>query len=117
MREPQGGAQMGSKIAFVSSSEDANGSEIYVYWLNNNQYSAISQLDNSPRGLSWSPDGNYIAFTMFVPDRVLTLVKPPPKPQNAKWAKKARITDRVKHEADGSGYMEKGFSHLFLYKC
>ena len=103
----------GSKIAFVSSSEDANGSEIYVYWLNNNQYSVISQLDNSPRGLSWSPDGNYIAFSMFVPDRVLTLVKPPAKPQNAKWAKKARITDRVKHEADGSGYMEKGFSHLF----
>ena len=103
----------GSKIAFVSSSEDANGSEIYVYWLNNNQYSVISQLDNSPRGLSWSPNGNYIAFSMFVPDRVLTLVRPPAKPLNAKWAKKARITDRVKHEADGSGYMEKGFSHLF----
>ena len=47
---------------------------------------------------------------MFVPDRVLTLVKPPTS--KCKMGKKSRITDRVKHE-DGSGYMEKGFSHLF----
>jgi dipeptidyl aminopeptidase/acylaminoacyl peptidase len=50
---------------------------------------------------------------MFVPEKTLQLVSPPRKPKNAKWADKPRITERVKHEADGSGYMKEGFSQLF----
>ena len=50
---------------------------------------------------------------MFVPEKVLSLVSGPPKPKGANWAPPARITNRLKHESDGSGYMEKGFSQLF----
>ena len=103
----------GKRIAFVSSSGDDNGSEIYIYWVDSKQYSAISQLDKSPKNLKWSPTGKYIGFSMFVPDDVLTLVSPPKKPKDAIWAPTARITNRLKHESDGSGYMDKGFSHLF----
>ena len=103
----------GKRIAFVSSSDDDNGSEIYIYWVDSKQYSAISQLDKSPKNLKWSPTGKYIGFSMFVPDDVLTLVSPPKKPKDAIWAPTARITNRLKHESDGSGYMDKGFSHLF----
>ena len=103
----------GKRIAFVSSSDDDNGSEIYIYWFDSKQYSSISQLDKSPKNLKWSPTGKYIGFSMFVPDDVLTLVSPPKKPKDATWAPTARITNRLKHESDGSGYMDKGFSHLF----
>ena len=103
----------GKRIAFVSSSDDDNGSEIYIYWVDSKQYSSISQLDKSPKNLKWSPTGKYIGFSMFVPDDVLTLVSPPKKPKDAIWAPTARITNRLKHESDGSGYMDKGFSHLF----
>ena len=41
------------------------------------------------------------------------MVSPPRKPKNAEWAEKPRITERLKHEADGSGYMREGFTHLF----
>ena len=104
----------GKKIAFVSSTDDENGSEIYIYWVESKQYSSISQLKQSPKNIRWSPDGKYIGFTMFVEDDVLKLVSPPQKPDNATWAAAPRITDRLKHEADGSGYMEKGFHHLFM---
>tara|TARA_B100001142_G_scaffold315411_1_gene353998 strand:+ start:1464 stop:3482 length:2019 start_codon:yes stop_codon:yes gene_type:complete len=103
----------GKRIAFFSSSDDENGSEIYIYWVDSKQYSVISQLDKSPKNLKWSPSGKYIGFSMFVPDNVLTLVSPPKKPKDATWAPPARITDRLKHESDGSGYIDKGFSHLF----
>ena len=104
----------GKRISFISSIDDGNGSEIHVYWMNSGQYSSISQLDGSPRSLKWSPDGNYLAFVMFVPEKTLQLVSPPRKPKNANWAEKPRITDRLKHEADGSGYMKEGFSQIFM---
>ena len=103
----------GKRISFISNSDDGNGSEIYIYWTDSRQYSSISQLDGSPRSLKWSRDGRYLAFIMFVPEKTLQLVSPPRKPKNAKWADKPRITERVKHEADGSGYMKEGFSQLF----
>lgn len=31
----------------------------------------------------------------------------------AKWANAPRITNRLKHEADGTGYLTPGFSHIF----
>ena len=104
----------GKRISFISSIDDGNGSEIHVYWMNSGQYSSISQLDGSPRSLKWSPDGNYLAFIMFVPEKTLQLVSPPRKPKNANWAEKPRITDRLKHEADGLGYMKEGFSQIFM---
>ena len=103
----------GTRVTFISNSDDNNGSEIFIYWIDSKQYSSISQLDGSPRSLKWSPDGKYIGFIMFVPDKTLQLVTPPKKPKNAKWADKPRITDRLKHEADGSGYMREGFSNIF----
>ena len=103
----------GKRISFISSSDDGNGSEIFIYWVDSKQYASISQLETSPRFTKWSRDGNYIGFSMFVPQKTLQLVSPPRKPKNAKWAEKPRITDRLKHEADGSGYMREGFTHIF----
>lgn len=101
----------GSKILFSSSTD--NGSEIFVYWANTAKVAKISTLDNSPKGMSWSPDGSQIAFSMFVDGTELALVTPHQKPKGAKWAANPRVTSRLKHEADGSGYMKPGFSHIF----
>ena len=102
----------GKRIAFTSSTDE--GSEMFIYRLSTGKITKISQLPNSPRGLSWSPDGKWIAFSMFVNGSELSLVKPHKKPKGAKWAESPRITTRLKHEADGSGYMKPGFSHLFV---
>lgn len=102
----------GSRIAYVSSTDE--GAELFVYWIKTGRLSRLTQLERSPRGLSWSPDGRQIAFSMHVPGNELSLVKPLAKPNGAKWADAPRITTRLKHEADGSGYMEPGYAHLFV---
>mgnify|MGYP000073646607 CR=1 FL=1 len=101
----------GDRIAFTSSTEE--GSELYMYWVNSGQIAKLSQLEKSPSSLTWSPDGKHVAFTMFVSQKAPVVIKMPAKPKGASWAKPARITNRLKHEADGKGYMEPGFTHIF----
>lgn len=105
----------GDRIAFVSNTDE--GSEIYVYWTVTGAIARLTQLENSPSSLSWSPDGNSIAFTMKVNATPPVIAKMPSKPKDAKWAKEPRITDRLKHEADGSGYLKPGFTHIFTIRA
>ena len=96
----------GDRLAFVSSTEQ--GPEIYIYWNNSAKYARISQLNGSPSNLAWSLNGENLAFTMKVKTSPPVLVKMPKKPTGAKWAKTARITDRLYHEADGKGSRRTG---------
>ncbi len=102
----------GDRIAFVSSTDE--GSEIYIYWVSSGQFSKISQLESSPSGLSWSPDGTMLAFSMKIVEKNPVLVKSPKKPKGAKWADPPRVTTRLKHEQDGSGYITPGYAHYFV---
>lgn len=102
----------GDRIAFVSSTDA--GSEIFVYWVSSGKLAKLTHLTNSPSNISWSPDGQSIAFTMKVNSPPPVLAKMPPKPKGAKWADSPRITDRLKHEADGRGYLSPGFTHIFV---
>jgi len=102
----------GDRVAFVSKS--AHGSEIYMYWVDGGQIAKITQLEKSPSNITWSPDGKWLAFTSMVSGKSPVIVKGIQKPKGAKWADTPRITDRLKHEADGVGYLEPGFSHIFV---
>ncbi|MGB3605653.1 prolyl oligopeptidase family serine peptidase [Psychroserpens sp.] len=101
----------GDRIAFVSTTDE--GAELYMYWVTSGQIAKLSQLETSPGHLTWSPNGKQLAFTMFISEKPPVLIDMPAKPKDADWAKPARITDRLKHEADGRGYMEPGFTHIF----
>lgn len=102
----------GDKIVFKSSTDE--GSEIYIYWLKSGKIAKISQLPFSPNALTWSPNGKQLAFTMHVPEKPPVAAKMPEKPKGAKWAEAPRITDRLKHEADGRGYIKPGYQHIFV---
>ena len=102
----------GDRLAFVSGTDE--GSEIYMYWLGSGKIAKISQLPFSPTSLTWSPQGDQLAFSMNVEKDPPVLAKIPKKPKGAKWADAPRITDRVYHEADGRGYINPGFNHIFV---
>ncbi len=102
----------GDRIAFVSSTDE--GAEIYVYWVETGHVARLSHLPASPSSLTWSPDGNHLAFSMKVAEAPPVIAKMPPRPDGAQWAASPRITDRLKHEADGAGYVAPGFYHLFV---
>lgn len=103
----------GSRIAYVASTDE--GSELFVYWVDTAQAARLTQLNRSPSGLMWSPDGHHLAFSMLVPEPEPSLdVDMPTPPRGATWAAKPRVITRVRHEADGAGYLEPGFRHLFV---
>lgn len=103
----------GKRIAFVTKTD--NGAEIHILWKDSGIIAPISQLDGYPSSLMWSPNDEYIAFKMFVSAPAPSLnVSAGKAPKGAKWAKKPRLTTRLKHEADGRGYLKDGFTHIFL---
>jgi len=55
----------GSRIAYRSARGGTT--QIYVRRLESGQETQITQLERGPQALSWSPDGNSIAFTAPVP--------------------------------------------------
>jgi len=103
----------GKHVAFTAGTDE--GTEIFVYSFETGHATKITQLDRSPSGLRWSPDGSTIAFSMLVPEDPPSLdASLPEAPEGAKWADRPRVITRLRHEADGTGYLEPGYHHLFV---
>ncbi len=102
----------GKRLAYVS--RVGGKAQVFLRWMDTGQTARLTQLLRPPRGLSWSPDGRWIAFSMLVPEDPPQLVKPPKKPKGAQWADPPTVVDMLKHEADGVGDLEPGYYHLFV---
>ncbi len=103
----------GSRIAFVSNA-NGRGAELFVRWMDTGQTALLSNLPKSPGSITWSPDGKYLAFQMFVEDKPASLAKPPPRPEGAEWAAPVKVIDKYPYRADGPGYLDVGFNHIFV---
>ncbi|MEK0159679.1 S9 family peptidase [Pseudoalteromonas piscicida] len=99
------------RIAFVSTRDGS--SQIYVKWLATGAIAKISNLAHGPSGLHWSPDGKSLYFSQFVPSQKAPPVSVAGKPKGAEWAKPPVFIDEVYYRADGAGYTEAGFNHIF----
>ncbi|GJM26099.1 MAG: acyl-peptide hydrolase [Phycisphaerae bacterium] len=102
----------GNRLLFVSNENGS--SQVYVRWLDTGQEAMLTQLPRGPSGLTWSPNGKQIAFSMLVPNSSEPYVKMPDKPKGAKWAESAKVISKLHYRADGRGYLEDGFSQLFV---
>ncbi|MCH8684369.1 alpha/beta hydrolase family protein [Pedomonas mirosovicensis] len=102
----------GKRLAYISST--GGSAQIYVRWMDTGQTARVTNLPEGPSNLAWSPDGKWLAFTMFVPEDKKPLAAMPPKPEGAKWGDAPRVIDDVIYRVDGAGYLESGFSQVFL---
>ncbi len=103
----------GGRLLYMSTSDGS--SQLYVRWMDNGQLAKLTQVTKSPSGLTWSPDGRWIAFSMLVPEAPVPFVQLPDKPEGAEWAEPARFIDQVQYRSDGQrGFLEPGYSHLFV---
>jgi len=99
----------GKQLAYVSSFEGS--SQLYVRWLDSGQTARITNLQNSPSNISWSPNGKWLAFSMFKPMTGNSVFKDmPKKPKGAKWAGTAKYIDKTTYRRNGSGFVKAGFS-------
>jgi dipeptidyl aminopeptidase/acylaminoacyl peptidase len=101
-----------NRVAWVA--KDDSGSQIFMHWLDSGQSAQLTRLPAKPKHLAFSPDGQWLAFTMLVPHKAPSMGKLPPKPGGAEWAKPPVVVDDVIYRRDGSGDLPEGFSHLFV---
>lgn len=102
----------GQQLAYLSN-KDGN-RQIYVYWLDSQLEHRLTNLTTSPGSIQWSPDGKWIAFTMQVKAEKKELIKMPPKPKGAEWAKAPVYIDKMKFKSDGAGFLKNTYRHLFV---
>lgn len=103
----------GSRLAYVSTA-DGGKPQIFVRWIQTGVSARIAELVEAPSDLSWSPDGKWLAFTMFARDEGTKLGEAPPKPEGAEWAPPLEIISNVTYRADGAGYLKPGFTHIYV---
>jgi acylaminoacyl-peptidase len=102
----------GTRLAYVSSADGSP--QLYVRWMDSGQTALLTNLTEAPDAIAWSPDGKSIAFSQLVLSEKKPLATPPPKPEGAQWAPPVKVIDTVTYRADGAGYLESGFQHLFV---
>jgi acylaminoacyl-peptidase len=102
----------GDRLLYTSA--ESGSSQLYIHWMDTGESAKISALEHSPGGLSWSPDGNRIAFTMFVPKQDQPMVSLPGKPEGAEWSNPAKVIDKLRYRADGAGYLKDGYQQVFI---
>ncbi len=103
----------GDRLLYVGIDEN-DAAQLFIRWMDTGESAKISSLEHSPGGLSWSPDGEWIAFTMFVPKQDKPMVALPGKPEGAEWAAPAKVIDKLRYRADGPGYLEDGYEQVFV---
>jgi dipeptidyl aminopeptidase/acylaminoacyl peptidase len=102
----------GTRLAYVSAAEGSP--QLYVRWMDSGQTALLTNLTKPPEAITWSPDGLFLAFTQLVPANKPPLAAAPPRPEGAVWAPPVKVIDTVTYRADGAGYLEAGFDHVFI---
>jgi dipeptidyl aminopeptidase/acylaminoacyl peptidase len=109
----------GSRIAYLGevpgSGTEPGRSQIFVRYMD--AEGAVTQVTNvqqTPGAPKWSPDGKWLGFTMLVPKETAWRIDLPAAPAGAQWTKAPRIVDNLLYRADRTGYLDMGYTHVFV---
>ena len=102
----------GDKFTYKSDSDDTV--QLYLYVLGQKSNQKLTNLQNSVSSVDWSEDDKYLVFTSFVEKPSVSLIKMPEKPKGANWNDPASEIDGIKYRSDGRGYLNQGFSQVFI---
>jgi dipeptidyl aminopeptidase/acylaminoacyl peptidase len=102
----------GTRVAYLS---DADGKQqIYVRWMDSGQTARITNLEQSPDAIVWSPDGKMLSFSALVLGQGPHLADLPSPPSGAKWADPPAAYNRLVYRFNGSGYLKPGYTQIFV---
>jgi dipeptidyl aminopeptidase/acylaminoacyl peptidase len=103
----------GERIAFIREGE-AKGAQIFVKWIGEDGGpTPVTRVEETPRNVQWGPDGERLSFLMHVPDVKTWSVDIPSPPEGGSWTEAPRVVNRIHYRADGSGWTDEGWTHLF----
>ncbi|MFW6078459.1 MAG: S9 family peptidase, partial [Gemmatimonadota bacterium] len=104
----------GTRIAYTARGEP-RGTQIFVRWMDDEgAVSQVTRVEESPSSIAWSPDGEWIAFRMFVPDEESWPIEMPSRPEGAEWTQAPRIITALDYSQDRVGFLEEGHDHIFI---
>ena len=98
---------------YYQSNKDGS-TQIYKMWLDKGNIAKISNTKNTQSGWAISPDGKWIAFSMFVSVTDKSFAQMPAKPEGANWNEPPLFIDELVYRRDGSGYVKPGHHQLFI---
>ena len=102
----------GTRIAYLS---DADGkTQLYIRWMDTGQTARITDLEDSPEAIAWSPDGKMLSFSALVPGKGPHIADLPAPPAGAKWGDPPKVYDRLVYRFNGVGYLNPGFMQVFV---
>ena len=102
----------GNRLAYLS---DADGKQqIYIRWMDTGQTARITNIEQAPDSISWSPDGKMLSFSALVLGKGPHIADLPAPPSGAKWADPPTAYDRLVYRFNGSGYLKPGYMQLFV---
>ncbi|MDZ4776085.1 MAG: S9 family peptidase [Alphaproteobacteria bacterium] len=102
----------GRAIAYTATEQ--TGAEVRIFYLDTRQSATLARLPSAAQNLTWSPDGRTLAFQSFVTEKGRDPAGMPPKPEGAEWAPPARVVDTLVYRADGDGFLNAGFTQIFV---
>ena len=103
----------GTRVAYISTAEGGR-AQLFVRWIDSGESVRVTNLPNTPTGLSWSPDGTKIAYSVLVAGQAPKLGTALTKPEGAQWAPPLEVIDSVAYRADGQGYLKPGYRQVFI---
>jgi dipeptidyl aminopeptidase/acylaminoacyl peptidase len=98
----------------VVASEEGETS-LVKFWPATGRQARLAELPFGASGLVWSPDGAWIAFTMFTPAPGPQVdIGMPTPPPGAEWAAPSIIDETIQYEFDGVGELPDGRSQIYI---
>ncbi len=101
----------GTRIAYLSNRSGKN--QIHVRWLDTGQEAQITDLQQAPSNIEWSPNGKWIGYAARVPAKNDFSIRLPEKPAGAKWQDPPIVITKLRWTADGQGILQPGYTHVF----
>ena len=102
----------GKKLLFKSNMDGKM--RLYLMWLDSKQPLVISNSNDLPGAISWSPNSDLLAFSKFVEKENASPIKMPKKPEGANWNEAPKYITEMNYRADGAGYLKSGNTQLFI---
>lgn len=102
----------GDRLLYLGSKDGKR--QLRVLYLDSGESFSLAQIEENPGAPKWSPDGKFIAFSMFVPGEKPSFATPPKAPEGAQWSPPVRTFDDLQIRFDGAGYLRDGATHVFV---
>jgi len=102
----------GDRLLYLGKAKDSL--QLRVLYPDTGRSFSLAFLTEAPGAPEWSPDGRFIAFSLFTPGEAPRFAEPPKAPEGARWNEPVRVFDDLQIRFDGAGYLREGATQVYV---